>query len=107
MGGRGLDGCCSAPHEMEHKQDQAHNQGNVNDPGGYVKSEKSKQPKNDQHSSDYPKHFLSPRFRSSEHPRSCSPELPDACSRAGEHCTKSRLVPEKKNVCVIVHTLHF
>jgi hypothetical protein len=48
---------------MQHKQYQAHNQGRVNESGGYVKREKSKQPKNNQNYGDYSKHvFLSPCF---------------------------------------------
>jgi hypothetical protein len=43
---------CSATHEMKHNQYQAHNQGNVNESGGYVKCEKSKQPKNNQNCGD-------------------------------------------------------
>jgi len=37
---------------MKHNQYQAHNQGNVNESGGYVKCEKSKQPKNNQNCGD-------------------------------------------------------
>jgi hypothetical protein len=43
---------------MHHKQYQAHNQGNVNKRGGYVKCEEPKQPENDQNCGDYPQHFF-------------------------------------------------
>jgi hypothetical protein len=43
---------------MHHEQDQAHNEGNVNETGSYVKREKSKQPKNNQNCGDYPKHVF-------------------------------------------------
>src|SRR4029077_903078 len=53
-----LDSGGTASHEVQHKQDQADDQGRVNEGGGYVKCEKSKQPKNNQNCSDYPKHVL-------------------------------------------------
>jgi hypothetical protein len=43
-----LHACWAASHEMQHKEYQAHNQGNVNESGSYVKCEKPKQPKNNQ-----------------------------------------------------------
>jgi hypothetical protein len=43
---------------MQHQQDHAHNQGKVNESGGYVKCEISKQPKNNQNCGNYPKHFF-------------------------------------------------
>jgi hypothetical protein len=43
---------------MQYEQDQADDQGRVNEGGGYVKCEKSKQPKNNQNCSDYPKHVF-------------------------------------------------
>jgi hypothetical protein len=52
---RVLHACCSASHEMQQKEYQAHNQGNVNETGGYVKCEKSKQPKNNQNYGDHRK----------------------------------------------------
>jgi hypothetical protein len=59
----GLDACCTASQEMQHKQYQSHNQGDMNEGGGYVKCEKPEQPKNDQNCGYHPKHFLSPRRR--------------------------------------------
>jgi hypothetical protein len=53
-----LHACCAAPQEMQHEQDQADNQGHMNKCGGYVKCKKSKQPKNNENCSDYPKHFF-------------------------------------------------
>jgi hypothetical protein len=43
---------------MQHEQYQAHNEGNVNESGGYVKCEESKQPKDDQDKSDYREHIF-------------------------------------------------
>jgi hypothetical protein len=43
---------------MQHKQYQTYDQDNVNESGGYVKSEKSKQPKHDQNCGEYPKHVF-------------------------------------------------
>lgn len=43
---------------MQEKQYDANNQGHMNESGGYVKCEESKQPKNDQNCSDYPKHVF-------------------------------------------------
>jgi hypothetical protein len=43
---------------MQNKQNQADQQGDVNESGGYVKCKKSKQPKNDQNCGDYPKHVF-------------------------------------------------
>jgi hypothetical protein len=53
-----LDACCAASQEMQQEQYQAHNQGHVNESGGYVKCEKSKQPENKQNCGDYPKHVF-------------------------------------------------
>jgi len=53
-----LDSCWAASHEMQHKQYQPHDQGNMNERGGYVKCEEPKQPKNDQNCGDYPKHLF-------------------------------------------------
>jgi hypothetical protein len=53
-----LHSCCAAPQEMQHEQYQADNQSRVNESGGYVKCEKSKQPKNNQNCSNYPKHVF-------------------------------------------------
>jgi len=41
---------------MQHEQDQAHDEDDVNETGGYVKCEKSEQPENDQNCGDDPKH---------------------------------------------------
>jgi hypothetical protein len=48
---------------MHHEQYEAHNQDNVNQPGGYVKCEEAKQPKDDQNRGDYPKHVFISLFR--------------------------------------------
>jgi hypothetical protein len=49
---------CPACNEMQDKQYQANYQGSVNESGGNMECEKSKQPKNDQNGGDYSKHFL-------------------------------------------------
>jgi hypothetical protein len=43
---------------MQHEQNQSHNQSNVNESRGYMKCEKSEQPKNDQDCGDYSKHVF-------------------------------------------------
>jgi hypothetical protein len=53
-----LHACSAASQEMEHEQDQANNQGNVNESRGYMECEKSEQPKNNQNCGDYPKHVF-------------------------------------------------
>jgi hypothetical protein len=55
---RRLSGCSAACQEMQHKQDEAHNQGDVNETCGHVKCEKAKHPKNDQYGGDYSKHLF-------------------------------------------------
>jgi hypothetical protein len=46
--------------EMQHEQYQAHNQGDVNETGGDMECEKSKQPEHNQHCGDDSQHvFLS------------------------------------------------
>jgi hypothetical protein len=43
---------------MQQEQDQTDDQDNVDEAGGYMKCEKSEQPKHDENRSDYPKHFF-------------------------------------------------
>jgi serine/threonine protein kinase len=65
----------------------------VNEGGGYMKCEKSKQPKNNQYCGDYPKHlFIS---IASERENICDLVLPncaDASWCAREHCTDTTLL---------------
>jgi hypothetical protein len=45
---------------MQHKEYQGHNKCNVNESDGYMKCEKSKQPKTNQNCGEYPEHdFIS------------------------------------------------
>jgi hypothetical protein len=53
-----LRACRSAAYQMQHQQYQANNQGCMDERGGYVKCEKSQQPKNNQNSGDYSKHVF-------------------------------------------------
>jgi hypothetical protein len=53
-----LDSGGTASHEVQHQQDQADNQRDVNESGGYMKCEKPKQPEHNQNCSDYPKHVF-------------------------------------------------
>jgi len=44
---------------MQNEQNEAHNEGNVNESSGNVKCEKSEQPKNNEDCGDQSKHVLS------------------------------------------------
>jgi hypothetical protein len=75
---------CAARHEMHDEQYEADDQNKMNESGCYVKCEKTQQPKNDQYSSDNPKHFYLP---ASKRDSISAPELPNrakAYSHAGE-----------------------
>src|SRR5579871_6855167 len=67
---------------MHYEQDDADDEGDVNEGGGYVKCEKSQQPKNDQYYGNYRKHnFISPAF--SRIPIICCFPLRPVCLEEG------------------------
>ena len=49
---------CSTSQEMHCNQYYAHDQRKVNEPGGYVKREKAKEPQNNQNQSEYRQHVV-------------------------------------------------
>src|SRR5450755_2683023 len=51
--GGALIACCTAPCELQYKQDYGHNQDDMNESGSHMKCKKSKQPHDDQHCRDY------------------------------------------------------
>jgi hypothetical protein len=52
-----LRACRGSSREMHYQQDDAHNQNNMNKSAGYVKCEKSQQPKNNENCGDCCKHI--------------------------------------------------
>jgi len=57
---RGARAWSSASHEMQNEQDQAHDEDDVNETGGYVECEEAEHPENDQNCGDDPKHVQPP-----------------------------------------------
>ena len=103
-----LHACCAASQEVKEKQYQADNQGHVNEGGGHAKCEESKQPKNNQNCSDYPKHVF--HLLVSERDGTSDLVLAnwgDAYSCAGEQSTGRTLVAKQTSVCPVVHTSTF
>ena len=85
----------------------------MNESDGYVKCEKSKQPKNDQNCGDYPKHvFISLLLSAGTSAISfLQGALVELCcwdwAAAGEHCTGTTLVTQKTDRCPVVYTFAF
>jgi hypothetical protein len=93
---------------MQHKQYQAHDQGNMNESRRYVKCEESKQPKKNQDNGNDREHvFISLLVRAKDIWHFVFLNYADVSLCAEEHCTKSRVVTGRKDVCLVVDTSVF
>ena len=98
----------TAAQKVEKQHDQADYQDDVNEAGGYVKSEKPQQPKNDQNCGDYPEHFLFLLASRRERVRELVLANPvrGACG-AEELRTVIRIVDVGAQDCLVVDTFGF
>jgi hypothetical protein len=90
---------------MEHQEHYSHNECDVDESTGDVKSEKPKQPKNDQDRCDYPKHVFVPSFRARGYPDVVFPYFRMFLGFPGKRCALTMVDTGKGNVCAVQNTL--